>query len=409
MTSIVDTSVKLFTSDMANAPALTNANGSLIALLDAVLKDGFDVKSVTSLTVAGGVATLAWTGSHSAIPHAVIVVAGVTGGPAGFAGMNGEQKVQTKPSVSSCTFLTALPDGAYTGTITIKIAPLGWEKPFSSGADKAAYRSADLESTRMFLRVNDSYGTSARLVGMETMSDIDTGIGRFPTSAQAAGFAEGGGWWPKADAGAQSAPWVIVGDGRIFFYHASSFVSNGSAYNSYIISNLRGFGDLIALRPGGDPYACMLGVQQGPGSAYPTYGTVDSASSNMNFLPRDWTGVGSSHPNYCVPYTGGVNVVSGMDSTLGAFPSRIDGSMRVSRRFMSQNALGDAPRADVPGVLSIPQTGLGGMQHKGLFDGTDELAGRKLLGLVVSNGGPNQLPTPTNAGMILIDVTGPWR
>ncbi|WP_280809828.1 hypothetical protein [Variovorax boronicumulans] len=405
----MDTSVKLYTSDMANAPALTNANGSLIALLDAVLKDGFDVKSITSLTVAAGVATLAWTGSHSAIPHAVIVVAGVTGGPEGFADMNGEQKVQTKPSASSCTFLTSLPDGAYTGTITIKIAPLGWEKPFSSGADKAAYRSADLESTRMFLRVDDSYGTSARLVGMETMTDIDTGTGRFPTSAQAASFAEGGGWWPKAEAGAQPAPWVIVGDGRIFFYHASPYVSNGSAYNGYIIGNLRGFGDLIALRPGGDPYACMLGVQQGPGGSYPTYGTVDAGSSNMNFLPRDWTGVGSSHPNYCVPYTGSPNPVSGMDNTLGAFPSRIDGSLRLSRRFMSQYPLGDAPRADVPGVLSIPQSGLGGLEHKGLFDGTEDLAGRKLLGLIVSSGGPGQLPTPGNAGMILLDVTGPWR
>jgi len=409
MTSIVNTDVKLYTSDMVNAPALTNANGSFIALLNAVLKEGFDVKSITSLTVAAGVATLTWTGSHSAIPHSVILVAGVTGGPAGFADMNGEQKVQTKPSASSCTFLTALPDGVYTGTITIKVASLGWESPFSSGADKAVYRSADLASTRMYLRVDDSYGSSVRLVGMETMSDINTGTGRFPTSSQSAGFPEGGGWWPKAEAGAQPAPWVIVGDSRIFFFHTSSYVSNGSSYNNYIIGNLRGFGDLIALRPGGDPYACMLGVQQGPGVSYPTYGTIDSPSTNMNFLARDWTGVGSSHPNYCMPYTGAANTVSGMDSTLGAFPSRIDGSMRVSRKFMSQYQYGDAPRADVPGVLSIPQTGLGGLQHKTLFDGTGEFAGRKLLGLVVSNGGPNQLPTPVNSGMILLDVTGPWR
>jgi len=408
MTSIVDTSVKLYTSEMANAPTLTNANGSLVALLDAVLRDGFDLKSITSLTVAAGVATLAWTGAHSAIPHAVILVAGVTGGPVGFADMNGEQKVQTKPSASSCTFLTALPDGTYTGTITIKIAPLGWDKPFS-GTNKAAYRSTQLEATRMYLRVDDSYGGSARLVGMEWMSDIDTGTGRFPTSAQSAGLPEGGGWWAKADAGAQPAPWVIVGDGRTFFFHASTYVSNGSAYNAYISGNLRGFGDLIALRPGGDPYACMLGVQQGPGSGYPTYGTVDAGATNMNFLPRDWTGVGSSQPNYCMPYTGGYAAVSGMDSVLGAFPSRIDGSMRLSRRFMSQYQGGDAPRADLPGVLSIPQSGLGGMQHKSLFDGFGELTGRKLLGLIVSNGGPSQLPTPGNSGMVLIDVTGPWR
>lgn len=409
MTSIVDTSVKLYSSEMANAPALTNASGSLIALLDAVLKNGFDVKTVTSLTVAAGVATLAWTGSHSAIPHAVILVAGVTGGPVGFADMNGEQKVQTKPTPNSCTFLTALPDGAYTGTITIKIAPLGWEKPFSSGASKAAYRSADLASTRMYLRVDDGYDTSAKLVGMETMSDIDTGTGRFPTSAQSASFPEGGGWWPKADAGAQPAAWVIVGDGRMFFYHASTYISNGSAYNNYVLGNLRGFGDLIALRPGGDPYACVLGVQPGAGSGYPTYGTFDTGSTNQLYMPRDWTGVGSSQPNYCIPYTGSYNVTSGMDGTLGLFPSRIDGSMRLSRRFVSQYPSGDAPRAEVPGLVSVPQSGLGGLQHRGVFAGTGSLSGRKLLGLVVSNGGPSQLPTAANSGMVLIDVTGPWR
>lgn len=410
MTSIVDTSVKLYTSDMANAPALTNTSGSLVALLDAVLKDGFDVKSITSLTVVAGVATLTWTGSYSAIPNAVILVSGVTGGPAGFDGMNGEQKVQTKPSASSCTFLTALPDGSYTGTITIKIAPLGWEKPFAD-TNKAAYRSADVASTGMFLRVDDNYGGSggARVVGMETMTGIDTGTGRFPMPSQSAGLPEGGGWWPKADANVQPAGWVIVGDGRTFFMHVSSYVSNGPFYDGYILGGLRGFGDMIALRPGGDAYACALGAMPGASpSSYPTSGGFESSSNASFFMPRDWTGVGTSQANYSIPYTGTLTM-SGMDQTLGNFPSRVDGSMRLSRKYLNASPFSMEPRCDVPGVVHVPQNRCGGLPHKSIYPGSGALSGRKLLGLIVSSNGGATVPTPENAGIVLVDVTGPWR
>ena len=406
MTSIVDTSVKLYTSEMANVPPLTNANASLVALLDAVLKEGFDVKSITSLTVAAGVATLAWTGAHSAIPHAVIIVAGVTGGPEGFAEMNGEQKVQTKPTESSCTFLTALPDGVYTGSITIKIAPLGWEKPFA-GSGKGAYRSADLASTRMFLRVDDNYGQSARMCGFESMSGIDTGTGPFPSPSQGGVFSEGGGWWIKALGGVRPASWVIVGDGRTFFFHSSPYSSHGPAYGAYTVGSLRGFGDMIASRPGGDAYACALGVQPTLNDGYPTYGAFDNVGSGYMYMPRDWTGVGSSQDNYCIPYTGNTSM-SGMDTTLGPFPSRVDGSMRLSRRFLASSTARE-PRCDVPGVVSVPQSGLGGLRHKSFFAGTDSLAGRQLIGLVVSSSASSILPAPGNSGMVLVDVTGPWR
>ncbi|EPD32955.1 hypothetical protein HMPREF9701_06413, partial [Delftia acidovorans CCUG 274B] len=56
MASPVDTSVKHFLSSMTGAPVLSGTVGSMIALLDALLVTGFDTKTLTSLTVVGGVA-----------------------------------------------------------------------------------------------------------------------------------------------------------------------------------------------------------------------------------------------------------------------------------------------------------------------------------------------------------------
>ena len=51
-----------YTSDEPGAPTLNNDNGSLISVLDAVLINGFGLKSVTSITVAGGLATVTCAG-----------------------------------------------------------------------------------------------------------------------------------------------------------------------------------------------------------------------------------------------------------------------------------------------------------------------------------------------------------
>ena len=47
MASVVDTSVKHFHSGRVGAPVLTGAEGSMIALLDACVVNGFGLKSVT--------------------------------------------------------------------------------------------------------------------------------------------------------------------------------------------------------------------------------------------------------------------------------------------------------------------------------------------------------------------------
>ena len=67
-------------------PVLTGQVGSLIALLDALLINGFGSITLTSLVVAGGVATATAT-AHGFPVNSVLFLAGATP-----SGLNGEKR-----------------------------------------------------------------------------------------------------------------------------------------------------------------------------------------------------------------------------------------------------------------------------------------------------------------------------
>src|SRR5262245_46103659 len=127
-----------YDSAEAGAPVLNNAAGSLLAVLEACLVNGFNLKTVT-INVAGGVAT-ASCNAHGFTTAAgkLILIAGAT--PAALNGLK-------QPSVIDANTFTfaapGVPDGAATGAITAKRAPLGWTKVYA-GANKGVFKSSDV-------------------------------------------------------------------------------------------------------------------------------------------------------------------------------------------------------------------------------------------------------------------------
>ncbi|CAN7592372.1 hypothetical protein LJR175_004393 [Variovorax sp. LjRoot175] len=401
MTSPVDTSVKNFNSSMANAPVLSGTAGSLIALLDACLKDGFNTVALSSLVVAGGVATATYTGTHAALVDSVVLIAGVTGGPTGWADLNGEQKIVTKPGATSVTFATALPDGTATGTITMKMAPLGFTKPFT-GTNKAAYKSSDPASTGCYLRIDDAGTTSCRVVGYETMTDVDTGTGPFPTAAQMSG----GGYWAKSSAANSTAnTWALVGDGRFFLLFVAPY---SGATPAWFNGFTRGFGDPIAYKPAGDAYFCALNYAGASGISTMHDGCFDVGTAVQTATPRSYTGLGSSALHASYPYTGIGSAPSGSDSTMGIFPSLVDATLRLARRYLASGT-GQPARGELPGLFHVPQSECMNTFRtldKTVASGT--LNGRKLLALNPTNN-PGATLNVANTGVSFVDITGPWR
>lgn len=392
MTSLVDTTVKHFHSDMQGAPVLNGVAGSAIGLLDACLVMGWGLTPATSITVAGGVATVSFAGTHGATVESVILIEGVTGA---LTALNGEQRV-TDLGSSQIKFATAAPDGTAAGTITFKMAPAGWGKPFSD-TNLAVYQSLDVQSTKMFLRIDDTSTTYFRQRGFETMSDANTGTGMFPLDAQISG----GGWCNKS-AAANTSPvrWTLVADGRGLYLSVTGY----SAYDPNVESGRTVFmGDFQGLRTGGDPYAFVIGCERS-GEYSESYGLCDQGATAFHFVPRAFHGLGSPLGLASIPESG-ESVISGTGATFGKFPSEVDGGLLLSRRFLG--ATGQAPRGVLPGLYTVPQSEVGvAYKPRTLQPGAGPLTGRKLIAVGC---GAGSSPYPhTSLGISFIDITGPW-
>lgn len=392
----ISTAVKWAVSSMTGAPTLNGTAGSLIAVLDAFLINGFGTKAVDSAQVTGGVCRLAITGASAAVDHCVIQLAGVTGSGAV---LNGLQRVKTA-TASYVEFACDLPDGPLAGTITFKIAPLGWEKVFSK-TNVAVYRSADIAGARAYYRVDDTNALYARVTMYESMSDVDTGVGLCPLASDITG---GVYWAKRQSASANSVYWQLRGDSRGFLLsvspHASSTAAASNGYGMY--SHYAG--DARSLKTG-DPW-CALLTGAMSSSYSDTTGCVFASAANAGFfVQRMSLGVGGGLRCTRRPLTGAAGV-SGADNTLGAFPTRADNGLRlVEVTFSDGDMTANGPRGFVPGVWYVPQTGVAAsMSVDGqIYDGFGELAGEKLA--VVGCGG---LDTATRTGCGFVSLSD-WR
>lgn len=386
--------VRYFNSEMRGAPVLSGTTGAFIALLDALLVNGFGQVTATSVTVAGGVATVNLQPSQGFSEQVVVEVAGATP-----ESLNGLARV-TAATATSVSFPTSAPDGTATGTITIRVAPVGYEKVFS-GPNKAVYRSTDVRGSRFFLRVEEvASSPTVRVRAYESMTDVDTGVGAFPTAAQA----PNGGYWYRA-AGVDATPirYDIAADSRFIL----SAIRWAPAYGGqFVAQHLRGFGDPIALKQGGDHYACALScaLLEAPNSAVTASFDMSSLNANSGaiYVARSFDQSAGSTPSLSYAYVGD-NAMSGAVATVGAFPSGVDGELKFSRRYIATDASSRLPRAEIPGVLHVPQSGLlGKIAARDTVQGGGALAGRTLLALL---GGADA----SVSNVYFVDITGPWR
>ncbi|MDP1980469.1 hypothetical protein [Undibacterium sp.] len=387
-----NTTVKYFSSDMPGAPVLSGLAGSMIAVLDACLINGFGLVSVTSAVVAGNVATLNVGAGHSFTVGTVALVAGVTSP----AELNGEARV-TAITANSISFVTTgISNQTATGTITAKLAGAGWAKAYTA-TNTAAYKPNDVQSTGCYLRLDDAGTIHTRAIGYETMADINTGSGPFPTNAQVTG----GYWWQKSGTtDATARAWLVFADGRMFYlvrYPSTSYPT---------VPEITFFGDILPTKTSGDAYACAItGNPTALNNSYQAnsaqlYYSITS-QADIHF-PRSYTGLGSSIPMVrTFPLMNGdTGNYSGNVSAAMSFPNGADGGVYAVNFALCEFG-SKSYRGNLPGVYAIPQANaFNALSTKDIVIGQADLAGRTLRA-VVSTGSIN--------GVVLFDTTGPWR
>lgn len=171
---MANTDMKWFSFDNTNAPQLTNTWGCLVDLLDACLITGFGAQAVASIVISNGVGIATFNSSHNIKQFQVIEISG-----ANETALNNQFKV-IGLTPTTIEFIVDLPDQMVTGTISCKIAPLGWTKTFE-GEGKRIYQTKNVEINPYYLRVDNNrdpayaatYAKFARVGLLESCNGID--------------------------------------------------------------------------------------------------------------------------------------------------------------------------------------------------------------------------------------------
>jgi len=448
----------IYRSTDANAPILTASPGSVVALLNACLVNGYgSVKATATITSSGTTVAnndtitidgVTYTWKTALTPAAGEVLIGAsaatnlsnlaaaigqwgTSGTNYGAGTTLQTNVQVTALTTTVLTLTALKGGTGGNSIAISksaanitlsgatlaggsgtdtTASLGWTAPFTT-ANGAAYRAA--AGLRMYVQVLDNAsGTGlsrdALTYGWETMSAWNTGTGEFPTTAQVATV---GAVIRKCGATADSTnkPWFLIGDDRTFYL----FILTGDSAGVYVGYSFGEFYSYVA----SDPFKCQIQGFTSSGTAAITtnhpfglvFCNVNSGIGAGNaYLPRNYSGLGASTAFLKL---GDAGLLPSIANNAGAntpgnlgFPNPSDGGLYLCPLRMVD---GSTPATTVSGTINLRgrMRGLYQICHAASFyadgdtvNGTGAYAGRSFM--VVKN-----LLGSTTASMIMVETT----
>lgn len=429
--------VKFFDNTMAGAPVVAGGFGDLIALLDAVLVTGFNLKSITGLTSVGGIARAEVGAGHGFRLNQILLISGVNQSE-----YNGEVRVTEVTSTSFSYAVSGSPVSPATTalTITVRAAPLNFGIEFSA-SNKRVYRSKSLMSNRPFLRVDCSPSTTCpggeglsrkgRVTMAEAMPDIDTFTGgRAPYRADNPNFNEVGygeaGWdqpatvggydgWYKwytsrnGDFHAREAfgadvsgkVWSIVGDDRGFFLTIQMTTYTGYGSSTYAFTDFTSYraGDayntlLCASDWGHHTYSRAAGdVQQEHGNYF-----ARTLEFTGKVLMRDHTQVGgNTRAAFVTLGTKNGQILSGNDTGIG-WPNSADYGLLLHPTYLFQEAGG--LRGQMPGLYFVHNNQpYGNLQ---VIKDVIGYPGKTFLMIATS------VEQQGMTGRIAFDITGPW-
>ena len=383
------TSVKTFASTDPGAPALSGTAGSQLAIVKTCLVDGRGAGAVATLFVAAGIATATYAAGHPFAVGSVGLFAGATP-----VELNGEKRILSV-STNAVTFAApGVADGAATGSITSKLAAAGWQQLYA-GTNMAALKPSVVEATGCVLRIDDTGTLNARVRAFEAMTDVSSGVGLTPLEGQVAG----GLYWPKSSsANATARPWIVIADER-GFYLAVDPTGTGRYTLTYA-------GDIASLKSG-DAYGYLLTGNQSDQANASTVpdgccGYSGRSARGGAYLVRAHTAIGQS---VAAQRLGAHHNGSTADAyagtpgySVGAYPNGPNNGLMTGA--LELHALGI--RGTLPGLLHPVQDCGNAFATGAIVDGTDDLAGRRLMAIRT---GP---PAGGTVGTVFLDVTGPW-
>jgi hypothetical protein len=381
-----------FDSTETGAPTLNNANGSMIALARALLVNGFNVKSITAIVVASGVATVQCPTHGYACGYGQQVK--ITG--ASVPALNGSKQ----PTLVDANYFTfpapGVADGSYTAT-DARRAPLGWVEDFADGGStKAIYSRSAPAANPISLRIDDSGSAPAttsgsRVIMVTGATGVDTYTAQAPTNAQVSGGLVA----TKVANTATAKQWIAIGTDLDFFL----FVADSGA-TQYLPAIC--FFDGVAYRAGDAYFTVLAGTSgssvSGVSNSLFIQSSLHSAPSapSSGVIFSDELGIGTPEPfGAQSPFkasgghgdTGASQPADPLDFSIG-FDAYIRGAKAGAR--------GTIPGNGEPFIRVTAMT------EMGVFLVQDTDNGGKVLLIKVAY-------TGTNAGMTAFKLSEAWH
>lgn len=332
------------------APQMNGAagsNGQMLQVLDACLINGFNPQTVTTATKTATSATLTFGVSHGYEVGQLILVSGATD-----AALNGNHRIISK--ATNTVTIDAVGVAVTTGTITTKVAPLGWQSIFGTTDPlKRAYRSNSMQSSKTVLYLDMSLPTShgynttnpakRAMVDMcENMTTLGTQINSYtsafnnrPTIRNGKMF-----WYQcrgttktEAVSVAQNRSWIVVGNDKFFFLlNEWQFVN---PYGQHL-RDLFAFGDMLSMKGEVSASNCGWLGATSVNDADTIYfahngaqigGAFITASDIRGYMIKSYNGTGTLKPFLLTTSGREEIVISGREGAASNYPNPATQSM----------------------------------------------------------------------------------
>lgn len=269
-----------------------------------------------------------------------------------------------------------------------------WDLAFT-GTNLAAYRAKT--GLRHYLRIADTAtATTARATGYETMSDVNTGTGDYPTSAQISG----GTHWRKSDTTGTTTwrPWMVIADERRFYLYVGQANTEAQGIEgSTTYAMLYFFGEIESYLAGDAFHSLLLGGTSTTATVGSFFGqiSVSSAALNGHYMARAFSqAAGSTQYSKSSDQRGGTTTIG----TVGAaFPDPISAGMLLAPIYV-QEPSNRATRGHLPGAWQ-PLHNLPGAPGD-TFAGRGDLTGRNFILLDCAAGAAR--------GRVAIETSSTW-
>lgn len=362
-------------SGQIGAPQMSGAsgsNGQMLQVLDSCLINGFNPQTVTIATKTATTVTLTFGSSHGYELSQIITVSGATD-----ASLNGDHRILSK--TSNAVTIDAAGVSVITGTITTKVAPLGWESIFGSTDPlKRAYRSNNMQSSRTVLYLDmalpTGHGYNATnpakraMVSMcEDMTTLGVQINSYTDNENSYATKPNGKllWYQckainktTAVTDSTNRSWVLLGNGSIFYLFNEWRTFGTSAFP---VRDFYAFGDAISFDGSININDCVwigsVNDNDATNTAYATVGTKvggnpATTADIKGYMIKGYDGTGGLRA--LVLTSDGTSAVF----TSGAYGNALNATTTAIKdiiAFPVHILTTDGIRATMPAIKSIPQ------------------------------------------------------